>query len=244
MPRIAKIDSNGTGRLLLATLPWGAVLAISALALFPARAQGQASGEKKEDPNDRVPTIVSPPLILPKPEPPVAKSFQERLPGIDMNLMTSDERKKLLEFVNKQKCTCGCKDDSLAWCLNNDKGCPFALPLVTLAAADISPNFKKSVPASDLVNWRKYIDPPEALKLSFDYLKGFDLDKFSAGQKQLILLKANTLACTCGCKHETVAKCNNVDPVCQVAPAEIRKIIDETLTSSPLPPAAPVEGPK
>ncbi|MFN7974508.1 MAG: hypothetical protein U0166_19505 [Acidobacteriota bacterium] len=205
--------------------PWVVAIA-AAFLLLPAFAQeGKGSSPAPAPAEGPTPSTGAPA--------PASKTFIRTLPGIETQLMSAEEREKVLKLVNEQRCTCGCKDDSLAWCLNHDPACPFAPKLVKLACASISPNFKKSIAEADFENWQKYINPPPALKLQFDYLNGFELDKLSARQKDMVIKRAHAVACPCGCKHETVAKCNNVDPTCQQAPAEIRKIMDEVLASVP-----------
>ncbi len=144
--------------------------------------------------------------------------------GLETVMMSKEERKQVVGRANKEFCTCGCKH-TIAECLNVDVGCPFALPLAKLIAAEVSPNFKKLVDEVELGNIAKYRHPTEEMMLHFDYLKGFDLDELSEKQREMLLLKANTNLCDCSC-GETLAKCVNTDPTCRVSPMRLHELID------------------
>ena len=153
-----------------------------------------------------------------------AHPYYPDLLGLETVMMSKEERKQLVLRANREMCTCGCKH-TIAECLNVDIGCPFALPLAKLIAAEISPNFKKVQDEADLANFVKYRHPTESMMLHFDYLKGFDLDELSPKQREMLLLKANTNLCDCGCGM-TLAKCVNTEPTCRVAPMRIHQLID------------------
>jgi hypothetical protein len=53
----------------------------------------------------------------------VANYFAE-LPGFDLAPLGEKGRAKFLHRVNSELCTCGCKNDTLAFCLVNDPKCP------------------------------------------------------------------------------------------------------------------------
>jgi len=53
----------------------------------------------------------------------VANYFAE-LPGFDLAPLGEKGRSKFLHRVNSELCTCGCKNDTLAFCLVNDPKCP------------------------------------------------------------------------------------------------------------------------
>lgn len=155
------------------------------------------------------------------------KTIFKELPGIDLILLSPAEKAKLMERVHAERCTCGCKDESVAWCLHHHRGCEFPEALIRLAATEISPNYKKAQRDDDMVNWTTHRHPTESMKMEFDYLKGFDLDELSEKQRTMLLLKTNTLPCECGCTGDSLAKCVNVDPTCTTAPAKIREILEE-----------------
>jgi hypothetical protein len=52
------------------------------------------------------------------------------LPGFDVKSLPQAQREKLLQRVNSEMCTCGCKNDTLAKCLVNDPKCPTVKGLV------------------------------------------------------------------------------------------------------------------
>ena len=53
----------------------------------------------------------------------VANYFAE-LPGFDLAPLGERGREKFLHRVNSEMCTCGCKNETIAWCLVNDPKCP------------------------------------------------------------------------------------------------------------------------
>ena len=59
----------------------------------------------------------------------VANYFTE-LPGFDLAALKPRQREKLLQQVNSEMCTCGCKNDTLARCYVNDPGCRLVKSLV------------------------------------------------------------------------------------------------------------------
>lgn len=59
----------------------------------------------------------------------VANYFAE-LPGFDLAPLGEKGRAKFLHRVNSEMCTCGCKNDTLAFCLVNDPKCPQVKGLV------------------------------------------------------------------------------------------------------------------
>lgn len=52
------------------------------------------------------------------------------LPGFDTQSLPQAQREQLLQRVNSEMCTCGCKNDTLAKCLVNDPKCPTVKGLV------------------------------------------------------------------------------------------------------------------
>jgi hypothetical protein len=59
----------------------------------------------------------------------VANYFAE-LPGFDLAPLGESGKAKFLHRVNSELCTCGCKNDTLAFCLVNDPKCPQVKGLV------------------------------------------------------------------------------------------------------------------
>ena len=55
----------------------------------------------------------------------VRVDFYSALPGFpDLDKLDPLVRKEFLETVNREKCACGCQNETVAWCLVNDKSCP------------------------------------------------------------------------------------------------------------------------
>ena len=66
----------------------------------------------------------------------VANYFTE-LPGLDMSDLSTRQRQHLLQRVNSELCTCGCKHETLAFCFDNDPKCPNIKGLVATVLNEI-----------------------------------------------------------------------------------------------------------
>ena len=53
----------------------------------------------------------------------VLENYYLDLPGFDLSTLTPKQKKKFLDRVNKEFCTCGCPNDTIARCLVNDPTC-------------------------------------------------------------------------------------------------------------------------
>jgi cytochrome c biogenesis protein CcmG/thiol:disulfide interchange protein DsbE len=58
------------------------------------------------------------------------------IPGIDLNALTAQQRKTVLQRLNAELCTCGCKN-TVAQCRIDDPTCETSLPLAKKIVADI-----------------------------------------------------------------------------------------------------------
>jgi len=54
----------------------------------------------------------------------VRENYFMELPGIDLTTLTPKQKQRYLDRVNKEICTCGCPNDTIARCLVNDSTCP------------------------------------------------------------------------------------------------------------------------
>jgi hypothetical protein len=54
----------------------------------------------------------------------VRENYYLELPGFDLSTLTPKQKDKFRERVNKELCTCGCANDTVARCLVNDPKCP------------------------------------------------------------------------------------------------------------------------
>jgi len=54
----------------------------------------------------------------------VRENYFMDLPGIDLSTLTPKQKQRYLDRVNKEACTCGCPNDTIAHCLVNDPKCP------------------------------------------------------------------------------------------------------------------------
>ena len=59
------------------------------------------------------------------------------IPGIDLSVLTPEQRVTALQRLNKEGCTCGCQL-TLAQCRINDSACGFSLPLAEAVVAEIA----------------------------------------------------------------------------------------------------------
>jgi hypothetical protein len=59
----------------------------------------------------------------------VANFFAD-MPGFDLNALGKHGKEKFLHRVNSEMCTCGCKNDTLAFCYINDPKCPVVKGMV------------------------------------------------------------------------------------------------------------------
>jgi hypothetical protein len=53
----------------------------------------------------------------------VRENYYLDLPGFDLTTLTPKQKKKFLDRVNSEYCTCGCPNDTIARCLVNDPKC-------------------------------------------------------------------------------------------------------------------------
>jgi len=69
----------------------------------------------------------------------VRPGFYAKLPGYeDIEKLDPVLRKEFLERVNREMCSCGCHDETLAFCLVNDPGCPVVKAQVRKIYEDIT----------------------------------------------------------------------------------------------------------
>ncbi len=111
----------------------------------PPPAKGGKAGRqvsRTTDPN--TPSEAAPPAApgaAPQPGPvgAVRPGYYGRLPGYE-NVDTMDpvKKKEFLELVNREMCACGCKNETLAFCLVNDPGCPVVKARVRKIYEDVT----------------------------------------------------------------------------------------------------------
>lgn len=53
----------------------------------------------------------------------VTLNYYDQLPGLDLDKLSPERRKRVIERANKESCTCGCRGDTVARCLVNDPAC-------------------------------------------------------------------------------------------------------------------------
>ena len=59
------------------------------------------------------------------------------IPGIDLSVLTPEQRVTALQRLNEESCTCGCRL-TLAQCRINDSACGFSLPLAEAVVGEIA----------------------------------------------------------------------------------------------------------
>lgn len=68
----------------------------------------------------------------------VKPNYYAVLPGFDLSKMPEDKKKRFLDTINQEPCSCGCEHPSLAYCLVNDPECPVAKARIKKIYADIN----------------------------------------------------------------------------------------------------------
>jgi hypothetical protein len=58
-------------------------------------------------------------------------------------------KREFFETVNRERCTCGCTNETLAWCYVNDKTCPVVRPRVKKIYDDLMKRVAASPPATE-----------------------------------------------------------------------------------------------
>jgi len=80
---------------------------------------GKAPGRLTRERPNAAPTSGNGPIVDVQP------GFYGKLPGYeDLEKLDPLIRKEFLERVNREMCSCGCQNETLAFCLVNDPGCP------------------------------------------------------------------------------------------------------------------------
>ncbi|HEV8336834.1 MAG TPA: hypothetical protein VGR67_10485 [Candidatus Polarisedimenticolia bacterium] len=67
----------------------------------------------------------------------VVENYYLDLPGIDLSTLTPKQKQKYLDRVNKEFCSCGCPNDTIARCLVNDPKCPTVRGLAEKVLSEI-----------------------------------------------------------------------------------------------------------
>lgn len=67
----------------------------------------------------------------------VRENYFLELPGFDLSTLTPKQKERFLERVNKEICTCGCPNDTIARCLVNDPKCPTVRGLAQKVFSDV-----------------------------------------------------------------------------------------------------------
>ena len=57
-------------------------------------------------------------------------------------------KKEFFETINRERCTCGCTNETLAWCYVNDKSCPVVRPRVKKVYDDLMKRVAASPPST------------------------------------------------------------------------------------------------
>jgi hypothetical protein len=116
-------------RILAAAACAVAIAAIAALPAFAAEekpspkpaakpAQGRPAGKPAQ-----TQTAPADPNVQTQPGITVRENYFLDLPGFDLSTLTPRQKERFLERVNKELCTCGCPNDTIARCLVNDPAC-------------------------------------------------------------------------------------------------------------------------
>lgn len=88
--------------------------------------QEETPPEQKRPGSDKPPPISGQPSVgrtISRPGITVRENYFFQLPGINLATLTPGQKKRYLERVNAELCTCGCLHDTIARCLVNDRTC-------------------------------------------------------------------------------------------------------------------------
>jgi len=67
----------------------------------------------------------------------VLENYYFDLPGFDLSTLTPKQKKKFLDRVNAEFCTCGCAGDTIARCVVNDASCKVARGLAEKILSEV-----------------------------------------------------------------------------------------------------------
>ena len=67
----------------------------------------------------------------------VIENYYLDLPGFDLSTLTPRQKKKFLDRVNTEFCTCGCPNDTIARCIVNDPSCKVARGLAEKILSEV-----------------------------------------------------------------------------------------------------------
>jgi hypothetical protein len=67
----------------------------------------------------------------------VQSSYYSVLPGYDLTKVDTEKKKRFLDTINSETCSCGCSGETLGYCLVNDPGCPVVKSRVRKIFTDI-----------------------------------------------------------------------------------------------------------
>ena len=88
-----------------------------------AQTQPSKQGSKTAPQTQTAPSVENQP-VQSKDGVTIRENYFMDLPGIDMSTLTPKQKQRYLDRVNKEICTCGCPNDTIARCLVNDPKCP------------------------------------------------------------------------------------------------------------------------
>jgi hypothetical protein len=127
------------------------LLALAALAscvlAVPARFVAAEDPPASKKPQSRPASSPKAPQTQPAPAPAaqsqsqggvtVLENYYLDLPGFDLSTLTPRQKKKFLDRVNAEFCTCGCAGDTIARCIVNDPTCKVARGLAEKILSEV-----------------------------------------------------------------------------------------------------------
>jgi hypothetical protein len=95
-----------------------------------AAAPGKDDGSQNYDPSTAAGAVKGIPAPTNTGSIEAVANFFADMPGFDLNALGKHGKEKFLHRVNSEMCTCGCKNDTLAFCYVNDPKCPVVKGMV------------------------------------------------------------------------------------------------------------------
>ncbi|MBI3940092.1 MAG: SEC-C domain-containing protein [Acidobacteria bacterium] len=114
-----------------------AVVAGTLFYLLKDGSKSGATGAGVPAPSLPLPALPSTPLASTPGALAAPQSRFEDLPGISLASLNASQKKKFLDRVNSENCSCGCKGDTIARCVVQDPQCQIAPAMANRVMAEV-----------------------------------------------------------------------------------------------------------
>ena len=137
--------------------------------------------------------------------------------GVDLEQLPQKQADELLERLENTQCACSY---GLLHCLATDPWCKASPLILARTYREITGS---ALPGATPLHLS------EADVKTYDTLPGIDMSRLNDEQRALVIKRANTHPCTCGCGH-MLAECLHEDPECEHSLPSISGIIFRIVT--------------